>query len=51
MEPYTHPEDKNHQIYPYKGQDRTEYSYINIHDPSPKTKQEKRKEELALGLF
>ena len=50
-EAYAHPNGPNLQITPYKGPHRTEFDIRTFLVEEPKTKQQKRKEELALGIF
>ena len=51
INPYSHPDDENMQITPYKGQHRTEYHIALFQDPEPTTPAQKRREELALGIY
>jgi len=49
--PYSHPEEPNIQITPYKGEHRTEYNITLFLDPEPTTTAQRRREEIALGIF
>ena len=45
------PSDPNMQVTPYKGHHRTEYDVRLFKDPEPQSRAEKRREELALGIY
>lgn len=49
--PYSHPNDNNIQITPYKGSQGIEYDVRDFLDPEPQTRSAQRREELALGQF
>jgi len=49
--PYSHPDDNNLQITPYKGPRRMESRRQLFQDPEPTTTAQKRREEIALGKY
>ena len=50
-EQYSHPENTNLQIYATLINSRIEHLYMEIYDREPTTRAQKRREELALGIF